>query len=137
MMLSACARGLVEARRKGKMKSFSFRTYLFDLVQLLKESMTGDAATACFVCVSQAPANLMQTKIALEFGEVFAKLSNKPIQTRPQPRVKLVKEANALLREANKVLGSGKGGGIYTVIREAQKFDCEQSLELIGRLASM
>ena len=104
MMLSACARGLNEARRKGKMKSFSFRTYLFDLVQLLKESMTGDASTACFVCLSQAPANLMQSKIALDFGEVFAKLSNKPLQTRPQPFSKLVKQASGLLREADKVL---------------------------------
>jgi hypothetical protein len=63
MMLSSCARGLVEARRKGQMKTFSFRTYLVDLVQLLKESMTGAASTACFVCLSQAPANLMQVAL--------------------------------------------------------------------------
>ena len=35
----------------------------------------GDALTALFVCVSQAPDNVMQSKIALEFGEVFSKLT--------------------------------------------------------------
>ena len=34
--------------------------------------MTGDAATACFVCLSQAPNNLMQSKFALDFGEAVA-----------------------------------------------------------------
>ena len=39
MMLSTCARGLIDARRRKAVKTFSFRTYLVDLVQLLKESM--------------------------------------------------------------------------------------------------
>ena len=45
------------------------------LVPLLADSLTGDALTARFVCVSQAPDNVMQSKIALEFGEVFSKLT--------------------------------------------------------------
>ena len=45
------------------------------VLPLLADSLTGDALTALFVCVSQAPDNVMQSKIALEFGEVFSKLT--------------------------------------------------------------
>ncbi|KAK3234898.1 hypothetical protein CYMTET_54874 [Cymbomonas tetramitiformis] len=103
MMLSSCARQLVEARRKRKMKSFSFRTFLVDLVMLLKESMTGTASTACFVCLSQAPANLSQSKYALDFGEVFANLSMRPEARPREPRKKLVRATRELLQEAEKV----------------------------------
>ena len=132
-MLSACARALVEARRR-KTK-ISFRSYMVDLVLLLQESMTGDASTACFVCLSQARANLMQSKFALEFGEVFAKLCCKPRRVKEQARAKLVHAATALLHDADRVLsGSGGGGSTFRAMREAQKRDCEQQLHLLARL---
>ena len=83
MMLSSCARQLVEAQRKGKASSFSFKSFIVDLVLLLQESMSGEASTACFVCLSQAPDNLMQSKIALDFGEAFARLAPRPRVVKP------------------------------------------------------
>merc|ERR1712113_1120327 len=83
-MLSACVRELV-ASRKNKTK-FSFRTYLFDLVMLLQESLTGSALTAIFVCLSQAPDNLTQSKFALDFGEVFSQLTMKKQRQPPEAR---------------------------------------------------
>ena len=47
MMLSTCIRNLLEARRRRT--TFSFRAFLVDLPLLLQESLTGSAATACFV----------------------------------------------------------------------------------------
>ena len=47
MMLSTCIRNLLEARRRRA--TFSFRAFLVDLPLLLQESLTGSAATACFV----------------------------------------------------------------------------------------
>ncbi|EOD20793.1 hypothetical protein EMIHUDRAFT_117465 [Emiliania huxleyi CCMP1516] len=109
-MLSACVRGLVEAKRKRA--KFSFRAFLSDLVDLLQESMTGDAATACFVCLSQAPTNLVHSKFALDFGEVFAQLSApRPRATKPVPLALLAKQTNATLGEARRALQGSKSGG--------------------------
>mmetsp|Transcript_17866 Transcript_17866/g.29785 ORF Transcript_17866/g.29785 Transcript_17866/m.29785 type:complete len:444 (+) Transcript_17866:145-1476(+) len=130
MMLSSCVRGLVEARRKGTAHTFSFKAYLGDLHQLLKQSMTGEASTACFVCLSQAPDNLMQSKFALDFGEVFAKLSMRPVRQKQQPRTKLIREATAMLSEAERVLSNG-GGGRYKMMRIAQSQDARQQLALL------
>ena len=92
--LSACARRLVEEQRKNGGKNFSFKAFIVDLVPLLQESMSGEALTACFVCMSQAPDNVMQSKIALDFGEVFAKLNPRPPrQAAAVKRAKLVAEA--------------------------------------------
>jgi hypothetical protein len=135
MMLSTCARQLVEARRAGKMKTFSFRTYLMDLVQLLQESMVGSAATACFVCLSQAPDNLQQSKHALDFGAVFAKLSTKPKAQPAQSRKKLEKAARTLLEEAERVLANQNSKSNFRMMRVAQKRDCEQLLAILERLA--
>ena len=88
-MLSACARGLVQARRAKTI--FSFRAYMVDLVILLQESMTGEAATACFTCISQAPKNLQSSKNALDFGKTFAKLYNKPKQVAPEKLADMIK----------------------------------------------
>ena len=120
-------------RWQRKRVQFSFRAYLVDLVLLLQESMMGTAATACFVCLSQAPDNLMQSKFALDFGEVFAKLSSRPREVEPEKRARLVSSVNKLQSEARKVL-SGGGGGKYKMMRIAQLRDCEQQLALIGRL---
>mmetsp|Transcript_30270 Transcript_30270/g.70694 ORF Transcript_30270/g.70694 Transcript_30270/m.70694 type:complete len:440 (+) Transcript_30270:372-1691(+) len=134
MMLSTCARQLTQARRsKGGGKGFSFRAYMVDLVQLLQESMSGDASTACFVCLSQAPANLTQSKFSLDFGEVFSRLSTQPKRRRPQHRAALARSASKLLLQAEDVLKSG-GGGKYRVMREAQAFDCRQQLAILKAL---
>ena len=61
--LSACARRLVEEQRKNGGKNFSFKAFIVDLVPLLQESMSGEALTACFVCMSQAPDNVMQVRV--------------------------------------------------------------------------
>ena len=61
--LSACARRLVEEQRKNGAKNFSFKAFIVDLVPLLQESMSGEALTACFVCMSQAPDNVMQVRV--------------------------------------------------------------------------
>jgi len=136
-MLGQCARQLVDARRKGgakAVKNFSMRAFVGDLVPLLSESMMGDAATACFVCLSQAPDNLTQSKYALEFGEVFARLCLQPKRVVPVARKKIEKEAATLLQEATKVLSTPSGGGKMMMVRVAQKYDCEQVLALMQRL---
>ena len=63
--LSTCARRLVEEQRKKtfSFKNFSFKAFIVDLVPLLQESMSGEALTACFVCMSQAPDNVMQVYV--------------------------------------------------------------------------
>ena len=94
----------------------------------------GDAATACFVCLSQAPDNLTQSKFALEFGETFAKLVTSPVRVKPVPRAKIEKEAGALLKEASAVLATPSQGGKFAGMRVAQKNDCEQTLALMQRL---
>ena len=65
MQLSTCIRDLVMHKRKkgGSAKNFSFRKYMVDLVPLLSESMTGKAISLIIVCLSQAPANVMQCKV--------------------------------------------------------------------------
>ena len=136
-MLSQCARQLIEVRRKGgerAVRAFSIRAFIGDLVPLLSESMMGDAATACFICLSQAPDNLTQSKYACEFGEVFAKLTMQPRRVPQVSRSKIEKEAAALLKEADKVLSTPSGGGKFKGMRVAQKRDCEQTLALLKRL---
>jgi hypothetical protein len=135
-MLSQCVRQLIEARRRGPkaLKAFSFRAFIGDLVPLLSASLVGDAATACFVCLSQAPDNYTQSKFALEFGETFAKLVTSPVRVKPVPRAKIEKAAAALLREATAVLGTPSRGGKFAAMRVAQKNDCEQTLALMRRL---
>ena len=61
--LSTCARNLVAEQRKNGAKNFSFKAFIVDLVPLLQESMSGEALTACFVCMSQAPDNVMQVYV--------------------------------------------------------------------------
>ena len=131
-MLSSCVRTLVEARKKGK--TISFRAYLFDLVLLLQESLTGDAMTACFVCVSQAPDNATQTKFALEFGEVFAQLS--PSSGRavpPAPLAKLASDARKTVEAGKAALARGNGGK-YALMREGQIMDGQQLLGILEKL---
>merc|ERR1719199_1933448 len=101
-MLSQCVRDLVQHRAsKVRRQSFSIRTYLFDLVQLLSESLMGSALTLVIVCISSAPANAQQSCHALDFGEVFSRLTihPKPVQG---------KAARQLREEAVKLQASGR-----------------------------
>ena len=128
MMLSTCARNLVHEMRRNGGLHFSFKAFLVDLVPLLQESMTGDAITACFVCLSQAPTNLMHSKFALDFGEVFAKLVTRPRRVPAKPLDKLLDEARQLYGAA-----SAGGGGRYAMMRIAQRRDAEQQLAILCR----
>ena len=134
MLLSSCARALLEARRRKR--PFSFRAYLHDLPLLLQDSMTGAAATACFVCLSQAPDNTLQSKYALDFGEVFAKLSAKPVRAPAVPLTKILKPLTGLLTEAERKLagpGPKSGGNRYAMLRLGQAKHCEQRLAVMKR----
>jgi hypothetical protein len=136
-MLSAAVRGLVEQRarerkKKAKPKPFSFRTYLFDLILLLSESMTGRALTAVIVCVSQAPANAPQTSSTLDFGRVFSKLDVRARPVQPLDRATWVTRLEKYKAEAERVLEKTTSAK-YTNIREAQKLDAEQMLHVLGR----
>ena len=76
----------------------------------------------------------LQSKIALDFGEVFAKLNPKPPrQAAAVKRAKLVAEASSLNKEATNVLRGAGGGGRYKMMRIAQAADSKQQLEILGR----
>ena len=87
-MLGQAIRGLLDARRSKR--KFSFRAFLFDLVLLLSESLTGEAFTAFFICVSQAPANAATTYNALDFGKIFSKLKLRKKKVKPVPMKSLL-----------------------------------------------
>ena len=63
MVLSPCARQLIEVRQKRK--TFFSRIFIINLVQLLQEAIPGQASTVCFVCLSPVPADLIQSKVCL------------------------------------------------------------------------
>jgi len=138
-MLSACVRALVQQRARekktgAKPKAFSFRTYVFDLVLLLSESMQGSALTAVIVCCSQAPANASQTTNALDFGSVFAKLRVRGKPVKPVLLAKLIKDVKTLKTEAERVLASSSTSVRYTNIRKAQKLDADNMLRIFSLL---
>merc|ERR1719482_277436 len=98
-MLSTCVRDLVAARKSKK--KFSFRAYLFDLIMLLQESLTGSAYTAIIVCLSQAPDNLTQSKFALDFGEVFSHLPSPQPERQPAvARATFIQKVDKLFQES-------------------------------------
>ena len=134
-MLSQCARALVAAQKKGK-RTISFKAYLNDLVSLLEGTMTGDAATAIFVCLSQAPANATHSNFALEFGDVFSQIRTRPRHTAPVPESKVLGEARNELEAASAQLtkSGGKGSDRYTTIRKAQVRDAKQILAVLALL---
>jgi hypothetical protein len=139
-MLSQAIRAYVEQRtrerrKKLKPKSFSFRAYLFDLVQLLSESMTGAALTAVIVCLSQAPSNASQTAFALDFGSSFSRLSVRERLVKPETIASLIKKAQRQKAEAERVLATTTAPK-YISMRKAQKMDAEQLLNVMSRLGA-
>ena len=137
-MLSQCVRQLIEARRRGPkaLKAFSFRAFIGDLVPLLSASLVGDAATACFVCLSQAPDNLTQSKFALEFGETFAKLVTNPVRASPFPARRSKRRRPRCSAKATAVLGTPSRGGKFELrpCASRRRTHCERTLALIRRL---
>ncbi len=116
--LSGCIRNLVASRKTGS--SFSFRSYLLDLPLLLQGSLQGSAATACFVCVSQADGNRSASKNALDFGAHWAQLAMAPRQNKPVARAEM-------LANCPRSGGAGGGGtGRYAALRAAQGRDGTQ-----------
>ena len=106
---------------------------MFDLVLLLSESLTGEALTAVFICVSQAPANAATTFNALDFGKIFSQLKLKKKRVKPVHIKKLIGEATKLLKEAEKAL-KNKPPAKYKFIREGQVVDGRQKLNILQRL---
>ena len=98
--------------------------------------MTGDAATAIFVCLSQAPANATHSNFALEFGDVFSQIRTRPRHTAPVPESKVLGEARDELEAASAQLtkSGGKGSDRYTTIRKAQVRDAKQILAVLALL---
>ena len=133
MMLSAAVRALIEAQKKGRAKSFSFRAYLGDLVPLLSESMTGIARTAVVVCVSQAPENAAVTANSLDFGSVFAQLRVRPRRAKAASAAAMRRAARALLKEAEAAIARGCAKK-YIAMRSGQVSDCRATFDVLRRL---
>lgn len=126
LMLSTCVRDLVAYRAsKARRQSFSIRSYMVDLVQLLSESLMGSALTLVIVCISSAPANAQQSCHALGFGEVFSRLTIHPKPVKGKALRQLREEAEKLQESGRTNMG---GGGKYATIREAQFRDASQRL---------
>ena len=131
--LSAAVRALVEARRKGRAKTFSYRAFLGDLVPLLSESLSGAALTAVVVCVTQAPANAAVTANSLDFGLEFSKLRLRPRQTPPVNAAAKERAARALLKEAEAAIARGCSQKFISM-RGGQVADCRATLDVLTRL---
>lgn len=129
MMLGQCVVDLVAQRKKGK-KIRAFRAYKVDLIPLLSESLSGEALTAVFVCISQAIDNAAQSKFSMEFGENFSRLTVTRKRVKPLSRQKILLEIKkdfacnkSYLKQAN-VLNR------YHAIRKARAFECLQYSEV-------
>ena len=116
---------------------------MFDLVMLLQESLTGFASTAIFVCASQAPLNAMHSKFALEFGEVFSRLTVKERAQKPESRAAILKRAQEMLASATAACARPlpakaaphSGMARTRTMREAQGKDAASTLAVLEELA--
>lgn len=138
MMLSQAARDTVASastkrgkKGGGKQRLAHTGGYLGDLVPLLADSLTGDALTALFVCVSQAPDNAMQSKIALDFGEVFSKLTMGRKRQKAEARATLLKELQAKKAANDATLAKGVAGK-FMAVRRGMQLDYNQVLATLG-----
>ena len=129
-MLSTAVRSITATRVRDKQKFVHTGGYGGDLVPLLVDSLTGKALTALFVCVSQAPANMMQSKISLEFGESFSRLTVSKKKQKAQPLVKLLKEVRGLHADNEAALRKGVKGK-WMAVRTAHALDYSQTLEIL------
>ena len=100
---------------------------------LLSQSLTGEALTAVFVCVSQAPDNAATTFNALDFGKVFSKLSLRKKKVKAIPMKKIFNETKKLLIAAQNALKNNPPAA-YKVQRKGQVIDASQRLEIYNKL---
>ena len=132
MMLNQAIRGLVECRKNKK--EFSYRAYMFDLILLLGQSLSGEAATTVFLCISQAPANVATTLTTLDFGSVWSQLSNVSVTKVPAvAAMSLVEENKALHSMATSALTNNVAAKFRT-IRQGQVLDSKQRLHILSHL---
>lgn len=135
MMLSKTVRELIQAWRNGKRlehaKTICNNPLSGDLVAVLGDSLVGSVLTAIFVCVSQAPANLQQSRHALEFGETFSQLRMDHLEVRPHvPLKKLCEVAEACLAENGDKLNSTSTNK-YAIRRQAMARDAVARLKVL------
>lgn len=82
------------------------------------------------VCISSAPKNAQQGCNALEFGEVFSKLTVRP-NVMEEVLLKKLRQGAEELRAAGQK--NMHGGGKYAAIRAAQFRDGAQRLAILER----
>eukprot|EP00293_Proteomonas_sulcata_P007062 CAMPEP_0184300266 /NCGR_PEP_ID=MMETSP1049-20130417/10712_1 /TAXON_ID=77928 /ORGANISM="Proteomonas sulcata, Strain CCMP704" /LENGTH=323 /DNA_ID=CAMNT_0026610937 /DNA_START=393 /DNA_END=1364 /DNA_ORIENTATION=+ len=134
-MLSQCVRNLVSCSKSGR-KTFSFRGYVGDLVPLLSESLVGSAMTLVVVCISSAVANAGQSVNALEFGEVFSKLTVHPRGVETEKVTTMKRNAEALRDSAEQALKDSNTTK-YAVVRDAQIRQAQQVLDILNCLGHL
>ncbi|GMH80492.1 hypothetical protein TrLO_g15753 [Triparma laevis f. longispina] len=122
------------AGKKGT--EISFRKYIGELVPLLSESLTGTAPSLIIVCLSQAPANVMQCKFALDFGATF----NKLIVNFKKPKFvniqSIEKKATEAKETAEGALARSQAQSKTRSLREAQIVDADYLLMVVEMLRS-
>jgi len=139
-MLSQAVRGVI-ASGKGTGKAGRKKPqeliggFTGDLVPVLADSLNGDALTALFVCVSQAPDNATQSKVALQFGETFSQLE---MGKRPQKFESVAKLRKDLLakQKANDAMLAKGVAGKFMGVRQAQALHYMQMLAVLERFGS-
>ena len=132
MMLSKCVRDLVEF--KNSPDKFSFRSYVFELIMLLQESLVGTALTLVVICCSSAPANAANSAQALEFGEVFSRLSVRSGGPAAGEPLEVVRRRALQELEASESGAAGKTK--FALLRQNQTRDHRQLLALLDILVS-
>ena len=132
MMLGQCVVDLVSERKKGKQMR-AFRAYKVNLIPLLSESLSGNALTALFVCISQAEANVSQSKFSMDFGKNFSRLTIKRKRVKPVNRKEVLKQIKHDYEHGKHHLKRPPSDK-YKAMRKARAFECLQLLQVYSRL---
>ena len=130
MMLGQCVVDLVSQSKKGK-KIRAFRAYKVDLIPLLSESLSGDALTAVFICISQAMANAPQSKFSMILGENFSKLTINRKRVKSKPMGNMLQELKKDFNANKSYLNQANPTNKYHAFRKARAFECVQILEVL------
>ena len=129
MMLGQCVVDLVAQRKKGKLIR-AFRAYKVDLIPLLSESLSGEALTAVFVCISQAINNAPQSKFTMDFGKTFSRLTVTRKRVKSLPRQKILREIEKDFACNKSYLNEANVQNRYHAFRKARAFECLQYSEV-------
>ena len=132
--LSKCLEDIAMTR-KSRLK-FSFSAYITDLLFLLSGSLTGNALTACFVCISQAMSNKGESRNTLDFGERFSRLSIHRRKVEEKLTDEIEKDCNNLIKDNRSHMKTTSANNPYLIMREAQIRDCEHILHVIKILSN-